>query len=211
MSDDAILADEDPREFHSSFDVALDWAGLEAFKWLVIGHIVYTFGLAVAFFLEIPNGVVWMTPLYAAPLVWKGRGHRLWAKILALVAGFTAAHYLGMQAASYAQQYLASLNDVVEPSLLPGFVGGAVGAIAALGLCAVFGFIRSGAATLVFALFGVILLALIGGLGVYLYLTTGARGDTFVSALMQLLKIYTPWQIAFAYVLGKVLRPDGQA
>jgi membrane protein implicated in regulation of membrane protease activity len=69
--------------------------------------------------------------------------------------------------------------------------------------------VRPGAATWIFALFGVVLLALIGGLGVYLYLTTGARGDTLVSALMQLLKIYTPWQIAFAYVLAKVLRPDG--
>lgn len=209
MSDAAILEDEDPREFHSSFDIALDWAGFEAFKWLVIGHIVYALGLALAFTLEIPNGVIWMTPLFAAPLVWKGRGHRLWAKMVALVAGFTVAHYLGMQAAWYAQQYLASLSTIVEPSLLPGFVGGAVGAIAALGICAAFGLIRSGAATLIFALFGVVLLALIGGLGVYLYLTTGARGDTFVSALMQLLKIYTPWQIGFAYVLGKLLRPDG--
>ena len=209
MSDAAILEDEDPREFHSSFDIALDWAGFEAFKWLVIGHIVYALGLALAFSLEIPNGVIWMSPLFAVPLVWKGRGHRLWAKVLALVVGFTIAHYLGMQAAWYTQQYQASLSTVVEPSLLPGFVGGGVGAIVALGLCAVFGLMRPGAATLVFSVFGIVLLALIGGLGVYLYLTTGARGDTFISALMQLLKIYTPWQIAFAYVLAKVLRPDG--
>jgi hypothetical protein len=209
VSDAAILEDEDPREFHSSFDIALDWAGFEAFKWLVLGHIVYAIGLGLAFSLEIPNGVIWMTPLFAAPLVWKGRGHRLWAKVLALIVGVTAAHYLGMQAAAYAQQYQATLSAVPEPSLLPGFAGGAVGAVVALGLCAVFGLVRPGAATWIFVLFGVVLLALIGGLGVYLYLTTGARGDTLVSALMQLLKIYTPWQIAFAYVLAKVLRPDG--
>jgi hypothetical protein len=102
--------------------------GLEAFKWLVLGHIVYAIGLALAFSLEIPNGVIWMTPLFAAPLVWKGRGHRLWAKVLALIVGVTAAHYLGMQAAAYAQQYQATLSAVPEPSLLPGFAGGAVGA-----------------------------------------------------------------------------------
>ncbi|MBC9031125.1 hypothetical protein IAG41_01850 [Sphingomonas sp. JC676] len=206
MSDDAILADEDPREFHSPFDIALDWAALEAFKWLVLGHIVYVVGLAVAFFLKIPNGVIWMTPLFAAPLVWKGRGHRLWPKVLALIVGVTVAHYLGMQAAASAQE---SQGLLTEPSLLPGFVGGAVGAVVSMGLCAVFGLMRPGAATLIFALFGAVLLSLVGGLGVYLYLTTGARGDTFISALMQLLKIYTPWQIAFAYVMAKVLRPDG--
>ena len=56
MSDDAILADEDPREFHSPFDIALDWAALEAFKWLVLGHIAYVAGLAVGFGTRLGGG-----------------------------------------------------------------------------------------------------------------------------------------------------------
>lgn len=209
MSDAAILEDEDPREFHSPFDLALDWAALEAFKWLVLGHVLYVVGLLLAFYLQIPNGNVWMTPLLAAPLVWKGRGHRLWPKVLVLLIGFTAAHYLGVRAALWAYQSESSLVSTFEPSLLPGFAGGAIGAAAALALCAVFGLMRHGAATLIFAAFGVVLLSLVGSLGVYLYLTTGAAGDSVGTALVQSLKIYTPWQIIFIYVLAKVLRPDG--
>lgn len=206
MSDAVILADEDPREYHSSFDLALDWAAFEAFKWLVLGHILYVAGLALTLYLQIPNGAVWATPLLAAPLVWKGRQHKLWAKLAVMLVGFTAAHYLGVLAAQAANQQ-AGVHP--ELSLLPGTAGGAVGAAAALALCGLFGLLRHGAATLIFAVFGVVLLALTGGLTVYLYLTTGASGDTPFVALVQLLKIYTPWQILFAYVLAKVLRPDG--
>ena len=41
----------------------------------------------------------------------------------------------------------------------------------------------------------------------FLYLTTGASGASLASDVIQPLKIYTPWQIAFAYVLARVLRP----
>lgn len=206
MSDAVILEDEDPREFHSPFDLALDWAAFEAFKWLVLGHILFVIGLALVLYFQVPNGAIWATPLLAAPLVWKGRQHRLWTKAAVLLIGFTAAHYLGVQAALATHRQTGLLP---EPSLLAGFAGGAVGAAASLGLCALFGLLRSGAATLVFAVFGTVLLAMTGSLTVYLYLTTGASGETPFEALVQLLKIYTPWQILFAYVLAKVLRPDG--
>jgi len=205
MSDAVILEDEDPREFHSAFDLAFDWAAFEAFKWLVLGHILFVVGLVLTLYFQIPNGAIWITPLLAAPLVWKGRKHRPWVKVAVLLVGFTGAHYLGTQAALSAHQPGLAL----EPSLLPGFAGGAVGAAAALGLCAIFGLLRPGAATLIFALFGILLLAMTGSLVVYLYLTTGGNSDTVFGTLVQALKIYTPWQILFAYVLAKVMRPDG--
>lgn len=201
MSDAVILEDEDPREFHSPFDLALDWAAFEAFKWLVLGHILFVIGLASILYLRIPYGAIWATPLLAAPLVWKGREHRLWAKVAVLLIGFTVAHYFGVLAAQAAHH--------PDPSLLPGFAGGVAGTTVALVLCGLSGLLRHGAASMVFAVFGVVLLAMTGSLTVYLYLTTGGSGDTPFSALVQLLKIYTPWQILFAYVLAKVLRPDG--
>lgn len=202
MSDAAILQEEDPDEFRSPFDLGLDSAGLEAFKWLVAGHILFAIGLAAMVMLRIENGGVLMTPLFAIPLIWKGRGHRLWAKIAVLIVAFTAAHWLAAQVAQ-------SFNDDSRASLIPGLVGGGVGAAISLALCAVAGLLRPGVATLVFAVFATALLACVGSLAIYLFQTTGAHGASFVSEWVQMLKIYTPWQIAFAYVLARLLRPDG--
>jgi hypothetical protein len=68
---------------------------------------------------------------------------------------------------------------------------------------------RPGTPSAIFAVFGAALLAGIGALVVYLYMTTLAGNEAFPGNWLQLLKIYTPWQIGFAYVLAKLLRPDG--
>jgi multisubunit Na+/H+ antiporter MnhB subunit len=93
-----------------------------------------------------------------------------------------------------------------EVGFLRGFVGGAVGGGGALLLCAIFGLVRKGS-SLTFEAFGTVLLGAVGSFCLYLYLTTGATGDSSASDIIQPLKIYTPWQIAFAYVLARVLRP----
>ena len=199
MSDAAILADEDPREFRSPFDLPLDFAAGSAFKWLVVGHVLFAVSLGLLAVEKI--NPYWLTPLFALPLVWAGRGHKLWAKVAVLLVGFTAAHWLAMQ--------LAQQVDAVHNPMLPGLVAGGAGAGLALLLVFASGLARSGVATAVFALFGTVLLAGIGSLVVYLYMTGGASSAASAGQWVQLLKIYTPWQIAFAYVLAKVLRPDG--
>ena len=201
MSDAGIVDDEDPREFRSPLNLALDWVGFEAFKWLIFGHILFAIGLLLVLLADLDDGAIWVTPLFGLPLIWKGRGHRLGVKILVLLLGFTAAHWLAVKAAT--EIYAA------PPSIVPGLVGGAVGGALSLLLCWVFGLLRHGAATLILALVGIVLLAGVGGLTVYLYLTTGDGGSTLLSGWVQMLKVYTPWQVAFAYVLAKVLRPDG--
>jgi hypothetical protein len=61
--------------------------------------------------------------------------------------------------------------------------------------------------SLTFEAFATVLLGAVGSFCVYLYLTTGATADSLGSQVLQPLKIYTPWQIVFAYVLARVLRP----
>lgn len=198
MSDVAILDDEDPREYHSPFDLALNPAALETFKWLALGHVLYAIGLAFVVYFHIENGAVWLTPLFALPFVWRERQHRLAVKALVFFLGFTLMHYVALKTVS------GMRGD--EVGFLRGFVGGAVGGGGALLLCGIFGLLRKGS-SLTFEAFGTVLLGAVGSFCLYLYLTTGASGDSSASDIVQPLKIYTPWQIAFAYVLARVLRP----
>ncbi|MDT8757487.1 hypothetical protein MZO42_02135 [Sphingomonas psychrotolerans] len=197
MSDIAIL-DDDEREYHSPFDLALNPAALETFKWLVLGHVLYVVGLAVVLYFHIPNGSVWITPLFGLPFVWHERHHRAGVKALVFLLGFTLMHYVALKTVQ------GISGD--EVGFLRGFVGGAIGGGGSLLLCAIFGLLRKGS-SLTFEAFGTVLLGAVGSFCLYLYLTTGASGDSFASDIVQPLKIYTPWQIAFAYVLARVLRP----
>ncbi|GEM_PF-1075949 len=201
MSDAAILADEDPREYHSSFNLALDSAAGTAFKWLVLGHLFFIAALCVLTLANVANGAVCLTPLLTLPLVWAGRSHKLSMKIAVLIVGVTAAHWA-------AAQLSGQINAVANP-MLPGLVGGAVGSGIAFALVLLTGLGRPGVASGIFALFGTVMLAGLGALVVYLYMTTGNTREGFPGDWIQLLKIYVPWQIGFAFVLAKLLRPDG--
>jgi len=200
MSDHAIIDDVDEREFRDPLDLALDWAGAEALKWLVIGHVAFIVGLGFTLLFRIDNGAVWATPLFALPLLWRGRDHRLMQKVAVLLVGFTAAHWLAAYVSEQAYH---------DQAIMAGAVAGAIGAGVSLLLLAVFGLMRPGAAAIIFAVFGTLLLAAIGSMGVYLYQTTGSTNSGILGQLLNMLKIYTPWQLVFAYVLAKILRPDG--
>jgi len=167
MSDVAILDDEDPREYHSPFDLALNPAALETFKWLVLGHVLYAIGLALVVYFHIDNGAVWITPLFGLPFVWRERQHRFAVKALVFFLGFTLMHYVALMTVS------GMRGD--EVGFLRGFVGGAVGGGGALLLCAIFGLLRKGS-SLTFEAFGTVLLGAVGSFCLYLYLTTGATG-----------------------------------
>ncbi|MEP9357404.1 hypothetical protein [Sphingomonas sp. KR3-1] len=201
MSEAAILADEDPREYHSSFNLALDSAAGTAFKWLVLGHLLFIAGLSVLTLANVANAGLWITPLLTLPLVWAGRSHKLVMKVAVLVIGVTFAHWAAVQLAG-------QVNAIADP-IRSGLIGGGVGAGLALLLVLVTGLGRPGIASVVFAVFGTAMLAGLGAMVVYLYMTTGSSNDAFPSNWLQLLKIYTPWQIGFGFVLAKLLRPDG--
>jgi hypothetical protein len=199
MSDVAILDDDDDdREYHSPFDLALNPAALETFKWLVLGHVLYAIGLMLVVYFRLGNGAVWITPLFGLPFVWHERHHRPGHKALVFFLGFTVMHYVALKTVS------GISGD--EVGFLRGFVGGAVGGGGSLLLCAIFGLLRKGS-SLTFEAFATVLLGAVGSFCVYLYLTTGATADSLGSQVLQPLKIYTPWQIVFAYVLARVLRP----
>jgi hypothetical protein len=197
MSDIAIL-DDDERDYHSPFDLALNPAALETFKWLVLGHVLYVVGLFVTAYLNIDYRSVWITPLFGLPFVWRERNHRGAVKALVLMGGVTLMHYVATKTA-------VAVSD--ETGFVRGLVGGAIGGGGSLLLCAIFGLLRKGS-SLTFEAFGTVLLAAVGSFCVYLFLTTGgAASDTPIGDTLQALKIYTPWQIVFAYVLARVLRP----
>lgn len=209
MSDDVSIYGENDRDFHSPFDLSFDPAAVETVKWLVMGHLFYLAGLAFAVLADISMGNVWVTPLFALPLLWAGRGRRDLAKIAVFVLLFTAAHYAATWAAV---QIIAGVNVFgTDPPagvmFTGGAVAGAVGAGLAFSACAVFRLFREGGATLVFAAFGTVLLAGIGSFGIYMYLTTDADG--LAGDFGRLLWLYVPWQLTFAYVLSKTLKPVG--
>jgi hypothetical protein len=202
MSDDDQDYYDDGLEFHSPFNLGFDPVALETFKWLIAGHILYIFGLAIALLVKLPDGNIWITPLFGLPVLWMGRRGREWARILVFVVGFTALHYLAVR--------LAVRYSNGEPSLIPGLVGGAAGAAGSLALCWIFRLFRPGVPTLVFAVFGIALLAVVGAIGVYLYLSPMSSRSAFLDAYLRMLCIYVPWQVVFAWVLAKVLKPIGR-
>ena len=202
MSDDDLDYYDDGLEFHSPFNLGFDPVALETFKWLIAGHILYLVGLAIVLLAQLDMGNVWITPLFGLPLLWAGRRGGEWARILVFVVGFTALHYLAVR--------LAVRYSSGEPSLIPGLVGGAVGAAGSLALCWVFRLFRPGVPTLVFALFGVVLLAVVGAVGVYLYLSPMSSRSEFLDGYLRMLCIYVPWQVVFAWVLAKTFRPVGR-
>ena len=201
MADIALPDDDEPEEYHSSFDLALGSRALDTFKWLVLGHILYVIGLGFVIYFRVPNGAVWVTPLFGLPILYHERRHRFWPKAFVFLIGFTVMHYVALMTAT------GLYHDDI--GFVEGFIGGFVGAAGTLLLCGGFGLLRPGS-SLIFEGFGTILLGAVGSFCVYLYLTTGATGaagDSFVSDWVQPLKVYTPWQLVFAYVLAKVLRP----
>jgi hypothetical protein len=198
MLDDTLQYSGERPEFRSPFDLELDPAEVETIKWLVLGHLVYISALTLAMFLRLPDANIWLIPLFALPLLIADRNQRSWARILAFVIGFAAIHYLAVQLAANAYQ---------GPSLVPGAIGGAVGAAGSLGLLAILGQLRGGSGTVVFSLFSVLLLTLAGSFGVQMYLASIGDDGTFAGRMMRVLWIYTPWQVFFAFVLTKVLKP----
>jgi len=206
MSDDVSIYGDDGREYHSRFDVGLEMAAMETIKWLILGHLLFLGGVALALLLRIDMGPVWMTPLFGLPLLWAGRRHRQWARIAVFLLGFTAVHYLAVTVA----QRTFSPAGMLFPngsSMLAGLYGGAIGAAGSFALCFVFRQLREGVATLVLTVFGTLMLTGVGGIGVYLFLNGGGGGDGFASAFMQMVWIYSPWQLLFAYLLAKTLEP----
>jgi hypothetical protein len=199
MSDDVQDYYDDGLEFHSPFNLGFDPVALETFKWLVAGHLLYLIGLAIALLAHWDMGNVWITPLFGLPMLWVGRKKPEWARIFVFLVGFTAIHYLAVQ--------MAVRNSSGEASLMPGLVGGAIGAVASLALCWIFRLFRPGGPTLVFALFGAALLAFVGGVGVYMYLNPMSSRSVFLDAYVRMLWVYVPWQIVFAYVMAKALKP----
>jgi hypothetical protein len=202
MSDDVSIYGDDGHDYHSRFDLGLEMAAMESIKWLILGHLFYLAGLALALLMRLETGMVWMTPLFGLPLLWAGRNHAQWGRILVFTVGFTAVHYLAVTATSQAVS-----NSLNTNPLLPGFYGGAIGAVGAFALCMIFRQLREGTATLILGTFGSLILAGVGSVGVYMLANSGGADKSFANQFMQLVMVYSPWQLLFAYFLAKTLKP----
>lgn len=196
MADDAAA---------TGFRPGLTPAERVTFKWLVLGHILYAVALYIVLAANLEMGNIWITPLFALPLVLLGPKDRVWIRALVLLVGFSGIHYLAtiLAADSYEPAISVAARRAGTSPLVPGLVGGAVGAAGSLALCALFRLTRRDKATLTLGLAGIVLLAIVGSLGVYGMLR-GFGGA--VGPIGPFLVLYTPWQIAFAYVLAKLLR-----
>lgn len=189
----------------TGFRPGLSPAELATFKWLVLGHIVFAVALFVVLSGDLDMGNVWITPLFALPLVLLGPKDRIWIRALVLLVGFTGIHYLATILAidSYEPAIAIAARRAGTSPLVPGLVGGAVGAAGSFALCALFRLTGRDKATLMTGLVGIVLLAAVGSLGVYGFL----RGFGSVAGpIGPFLVLYTPWQLVFAYVLAKLLR-----
>ena len=137
-----------------------------------------------------------LTPLFGLPylLVHRRGGWTLAAYLLVLLPAF---HFLAIQAAVKTSSWTES-NLFVD-----GLVGGLVGSILSFAALRLLGLLRPGAAIGTIAA-GIVVLALLGGLGVWQmnFLEGTAASDYGI-----LLSLYLPWQIAFGYFLARLLRP----
>ncbi|MGQ0659583.1 hypothetical protein [Sphingosinicella sp.] len=183
---------------NSSFSLGLSSGAARAFMWLVAGHFLYVAGLAVVINANVERGNIWITPLFGIVWLLASAKGRFWARALLVIVAFTAIHYLAVEAAI--QSYSG------ESTWVAGAVGGAVGSAASLILGILLGLLRRDSQALTLAAIGTLLLILVGSFGVHMYLSATPAGRE--GGLLDLLWIYTPWQVSFAYVLAKLLKSD---
>jgi hypothetical protein len=182
-------------------DFALSPEQRRAFLLMLAGHLLYAIAFYLAgMWLQIEYFNVWITPLFALPLLIWGPRDRLAVRALVLLVGFTAVHYVAMWAAISSVPIPTGRSGLSDSPWVPGAIGGAIGGIGSLGLCLLAGLLRPGTRSL--CLLGVLLLTLVGSLGVAnTAFATGGAARIFGWYVL-----YTPWQLAFAYVLAKVLK-----
>lgn len=187
------MADDRP-----GLSLGLSGAAARAFIWLIAGHLLYVVGLAVMVDRDVERGNVWITPLFGIVWLLLGAKDRFWAKALLVVVAFTAVHYLAVEAA------IDTYSG--DSTWYAGAVGGAVGGAGSLIVGVILGLLRRDSQALTLAVAGTLLLTAVGSFGVHMYLSGGGADQQ--GGLTDLLWIYVPWQIAFAYVLAKLLKAD---
>jgi hypothetical protein len=136
-------------------------------------------------------------PLFGLPFVLATRQGR-WRVALYFLLLVPAFHYAAVAAAIDSTNWRSS-------GLLPGLVGGITGAmlsfvaLPALGLAT---FRRAGIMA-----FGIVILALLGGVGVW---KMDYFSGTDLDPYGLLLTLYLPWQIAFGFFLSRLLSAPGE-
>lgn len=164
---------------------------------LAAGHLLFAAALVTVAEPLGDYGLYIITPLYALPLVLAGPKDRILVRILVLLIGFALVHYGASWCAAKSYRHPFTGEGLTDSLLVAGAIGGAVGAAGSLLLCRIGGLMRAGAEIALMA--GIVLLATMGGVGLSLALGEESK--------IGLLALYTPWQLAFAWVLAKTLRP----
>jgi hypothetical protein len=184
-------------------DLGLDRTELRTFLALAAGHLLFAAGLFTIAPLIQDYGLYAITPLFGLPLLVFGPKDRLAVRALVLLAGITAVHYFAVYLANESVAIPFSGHPgFIDSPWAPGAIGGLVGATGSFALLALSGMLRPGG----YATLGIAILALtvIGAVSVrYSVFGPHSGGD---NGIVPLLWIYSPWQLAFAYFLAKLLK-----
>jgi hypothetical protein len=189
-----------------SLDPRLDPAAIEAFKWLALGHLLYLAGLYASAVMGLTVEAAWLTPLFGLPWLVTRALDRQWFAPLLFVIAISVIHH-------YAQK-IAVDNYVGNSNFIPGALGGAFGGACSLLAAWLLRLLRPGRYLVLPVAVATLALTAIGSLGVYFYLLKAGPHPgpqppppTGFEAVFVMMRIYTPWQIAFAYFLARLTKP----
>jgi hypothetical protein len=188
---------------NGGIELGFDAAERRTFLLLAAGHLLFAAALFTVAPLIEENGLYAIAPLFGVPLALLGRGDRRLVRALVLVVGFGLVHYGAVYCAVKSVRVPFTGEGFTDSLWIPGAIGGLIGAAGSFALCALAGLLRPGSRAMLAA--GVAVLTAVGAVGVYMLMsrmgTTDGKGS-----VASYLFIYTPWQLAFAWFLAKLLR-----
>jgi hypothetical protein len=184
-------------------DFTLSAGERRTFLLLAAGHVLFVAALFTVAERFHEYGLYVIAPLFGLPLAVMGRGDRRLVRALVLLLGFALVHYGAVFCATQSFHIPYSESGFTEEVWVSGAIGGAIGAGGAFLLCALAGLFRLERQGMLVA--ALIALTAIGALGVQIFFDH-VGGTEGMAPPTPYLFIYTPWQLAFAWFLAKLLR-----
>ena len=178
----------------------LNAAERRVFLLLAAGHVMFAVALLTLAERLGDYGLYAITPLFGLPLVLFGPRDRWRVRASVLLLGFALIHYAAVFFAGRSFRIPFSGQGFTDSLWIAGAIGGLVGAAGSLALCALGRMLRPASQAML--AIAVVALCLIGAVGVgLLFDRSDGPGASF-----RFFILYTPWQLAFAYFLAKLLR-----
>jgi hypothetical protein len=187
----------------AGLNLRLDAAERRTFLLLTTGHVLFVVALFNAAKLSEDYGLYAITPLFGLPLVLFGPRDRRIARSIVLLLGFALVHYAAVYCAAKSLRLPFTGAGLTNALWVAGGIGGLIGGMGSLALCALGRLLRPGRPAML--AIAIAVLCAIGAVGVTL-MFQGWDAMAGEMAIARYLILYTPWQLAFAYFLAKLLR-----